>query len=95
MGHSFGFRAAEKRELPARLAPYDRRARDGTPGEWTAGRDLNGWRCDPELVVEVTFDHVSNGRIRHSGKEPCPLAPDKPARECGAGQLQRLGTVYR
>jgi ATP-dependent DNA ligase len=69
VGHSSGFSAREKRELPARLKPYETGER-GTaePSRWTAGRDLEWVALRPELVVEITFDHVSDGRIRHGAK---------------------------
>jgi ATP-dependent DNA ligase len=40
----------------------------------------------PELVVEVTFDHTSGGRIRHGAKVQ-RWRDDKPPRECVMGQL--------
>ena len=53
----------------ARLAPYETGERgSGEPSRWTAGRDLEWVALRPELVVEVTFDHVSDGRIRHGAK---------------------------
>ena len=61
VGHSSGFKAAEKREL-----------------EWIELR--------PELVVEVTFDHVSNDRIRH-GTKVSRWREDKDPRECRTEQL--------
>jgi ATP-dependent DNA ligase len=69
VGHSSGFTAKEKRELPAKLAPYETGERgSGEPSRWSAGRDLEWVELRPELVVEVTFDHVSDGRIRHGAK---------------------------
>ncbi len=69
VGHSSGFTAQEKRVLPARLRPYETGERGtGEPSRWTAGRDLEWVALRPELVVEVTFDHVSDGRIRHGAK---------------------------
>jgi ATP-dependent DNA ligase len=69
VGHSSGFTAKEKRELPAKLAPYETGERGaGEPSRWSAGRDLEWVELRPELVVEVTFDHVSDGRIRHGAK---------------------------
>ena len=66
VGHSSGFKAAEKRELPGRLAPYETGERGmGDPSRWNNERELEWVALRPELVVEVTFDHVSNGRIRH------------------------------
>jgi ATP-dependent DNA ligase len=69
VGHTSGFSAKQKRELPKRLAPYETGERgSGDPSRWTAGRELEWVSVRPELVVEVTFDHVSSGRIRHGAK---------------------------
>ena len=69
IGHSSGFTAARKRELVEELRPYETGERgSGDPSRWTQGRDLEWVALRPELVVEVTFDHVSDGRIRHGTK---------------------------
>jgi ATP-dependent DNA ligase len=66
IGHTSGFSAKEKRELVDRLRPLETGER-GTaePSRWTAGRDLEWVALEPVLVVEVTYDHASDGRIRH------------------------------
>jgi ATP-dependent DNA ligase len=46
--------------------------------EWVALR--------PELVVEIDFDHVSAGRIRHGAKLR-RWREDKSPRECTVDQL--------
>src|SRR3954462_5468188 len=87
VGHSSGFSAKEKRELPARLAPYETGERGtGGPSRWSAGRDLEWIALRPELVVEVTFDHVSDTRIRHGAKVQ-RWREDKQPRECTYDQL--------
>jgi ATP-dependent DNA ligase len=87
VGHSSGFKAAEKRELPKTLAPYETGERgSGEPSRWTQGRDLEWVALRPELVVEVSFDHVSNGRIRH-GAKVLRWREDKDPRECLIDQL--------
>ena len=69
VGHSSGFTAKEKRELVATFKPYETGERgSGEPSRWTQGRELEWVKLRPELVVEVTFDHVSGGRIRHGAK---------------------------
>jgi ATP-dependent DNA ligase len=88
VGHTSGFRAKEKRELPGRLAPYETGERGtGDPSRWTAGRELEWITVRPELVVEITFDHVSAGRIRH-GAKILRWREDKPPRECRIEQLE-------
>jgi ATP-dependent DNA ligase len=87
VGHSSGFKAAEKRSLPQTLAPYETGERgSGEPSRWSQGRDLAWVELRPELVVEVTFDHVSNGRIRHGAKVQ-RWREDKDPRECRLDQL--------
>jgi ATP-dependent DNA ligase len=87
VGHSSGFSAKEKRELPGRLAPFETGERGtGDPSRWSSGRDLEWIALRPELVVEVTFDHVSDGRIRHGAKVQ-RWREDKDPRECLVDQL--------
>ena len=87
VGHSSGFSAKEKRELPARLKPYETGERgSGEPSRWSAGRDLEWIALRPELVVEVAFDHMSNGRIRHNAKV-LRWRDDKPPEACTLDQL--------
>ena len=89
VGHTSGFRAAEKRELPARLAPYETGRRGtGEPSRWANERDLEWIELRPELVVEVMFDHTSNGRIRH-GAKIARWREDKPPQECRIEQLDQ------
>ncbi|MDQ6751113.1 MAG: ATP-dependent DNA ligase, partial [Actinomycetota bacterium] len=69
VGHTSGFRAREKRDLVATLAPYETGERgSGDPSRWTTDRDLEWVLLRPELVIEVSFDHTSGGRIRHGTK---------------------------
>jgi ATP-dependent DNA ligase len=88
VGHTSGFRAKEKRELPAKLAPYETGERgSGDASRWDAGRELEWITLRPELVVEVSFDHVSAGRIRH-GAKVVRWRDDKEPRECKIEQLE-------
>jgi ATP-dependent DNA ligase len=89
VGHSSGFTAKEKRELVATLKPYETGERGtGEPSRWSAGRDLEWVALRPELVVEVTFDHVSDGRIRHGAKVQ-RWRDDKDAAACTVEQLDQ------
>ncbi len=88
VGHSSGFTAKQKRELVDFLAPYETGERgSGEPSRWSAGRDLGWVELRPELVVEVTFDHVSDGRIRHGAKVQ-RWRDDKGPQDCRVDQLQ-------
>jgi ATP-dependent DNA ligase len=89
VGHSSGFTAKEKRELPAKFAPFETGERgSGEPSRWSAGRDLEWVAMRPELVVEVTFDHVSDNRIRHGAKVQRWREDKRPA-ECTVDQLEQ------
>ncbi len=51
------------------LAAYESGERGSAdPSRWSAGKDLEWIGLRPELVVEIDFDHVSAGRIRHGAK---------------------------
>ncbi len=88
VGHSSGFTAREKRELVATLAPYETGERGtGEPSRWNSARELAWVKLRPELVVEVSFDHVSDGRIRHGAKVQ-RWREDKPPQQCTLDQLE-------
>ena len=87
VGHSSAFKAKEKRDLVGALAPYETGERGtGEPSRWNSARDLAWVKLRPELVVEVTFDHVSDGRIRHGAKVQ-RWREDKSPAECTIDQL--------
>jgi ATP-dependent DNA ligase len=89
VGHSSGFSATEKRSLVDRFAPYETGERgSGEPSRWTQGRDLEWVAMRPELVVEITFDHVSDGRIRHGSKVQ-RWRDDKAPEACTLDQLDQ------
>ena len=88
VGHSSGLRAAEKRALVDRLAPYQTGERGhGDPSRWKSEKDLEWVALRPELVVEITFDHASGGRIRH-GTKILRWREDKPPRDCALSQMR-------
>jgi ATP-dependent DNA ligase len=89
VGHSSGLRASEKRALVGRLAPYETGKRGhGDPSRWQSERELEWIDLRPELVVEVTFDHVSGGRIRH-GTKILRWREDKAPADCKLDQMQQ------
>ncbi len=88
VGHCSGLTASEKRRLVSFLAPFETGERGSAdPSRWSSGRDLEWVALRPELVVEIDFDHVSAGRIRHGAKLR-RWREDKPARECTYDQLR-------
>jgi ATP-dependent DNA ligase len=88
VGHSSGLRAAEKRSLVQKLEPYETGKRGhGDPSRWKNEKELEWIELRPELVVEVTFDHTSGGRIRH-GTKILRWREDKPPLECKLEQMR-------
>jgi ATP-dependent DNA ligase len=87
VGHCSGLSAAEKKRLVGFLADYQSgESGSADPSRWSAGKDLEWVGLRPELVVEIDFDHVSAGRIRHGAKLR-RWRDDKPPRECTFAQL--------
>ena len=77
MGHCAGFTAARKKALVAELAPYASGERgSGEASRWSDGRDLEWVALRPELVAEVSYDHVSDGRNPPRG--PLRALPRRP-----------------
>ncbi len=88
VGHSSGLRASEKRALVDRLTPYETGQRGhGDPSRWKSEKELEWISLRPELVVEVTFDHSSGGRIRH-GTKILRWRDDKAPLDCRLEQMQ-------
>jgi ATP-dependent DNA ligase len=88
VGHCSGLSAAEKRRLVGFFAAYETGQRGSAdPSRWSAGKDLEWVALRPELVVEIDFDHVSAGRIRHGAKLR-RWREDKPPLECAYEQLR-------
>jgi ATP-dependent DNA ligase len=88
VGHSSGLRAAEKRALVDKLAPYETGHRGhGDASRWKSEKELEWIELRPELVVEVRFDHVSGGRIRH-GTRILRWREDKAPRDCLLEQME-------
>ena len=89
VGHSSGFKA-KPRSASCRASSRPTRpasAGSGDPSRWNNERELEWVGLRPELVVEVTFDHVSGGRIRH-GAKISRWREDKRPEECSLAQLE-------
>lgn len=87
VGHCSGLSASEKRRLVGFFAPFETGERGSAdPSRWSAGRDLEWVALRPELVVEIDFDHVAAGRIRHGAKLR-RWREDKDPQECAFAQL--------
>jgi ATP-dependent DNA ligase len=87
VGHCSSFTAKRKRELVGELAPYATgRVLGGEPSRWKSDKELEVNEIRPELVVEVSFDQVSAGRIRHGTKLE-RWRDDKAPESCTIDQL--------
>jgi ATP-dependent DNA ligase len=80
VGVASGFTAARRRELVAELEPLRAEATEGHPwlesahessrlpggtSRWSAGKDMSWEPLRPELVCEVSYDHLQEQRFRH------------------------------
>jgi ATP-dependent DNA ligase len=87
VGHCSGLKPAEKRTLRERLAAYETGSTGhGDASRWKSEKELEWISLRPELVVEVSFDQVSAGRIRH-GTKLLRWRDDKSPRECTIDQM--------
>jgi ATP-dependent DNA ligase len=88
VGHTSGFTAKQKRELPGLLEPYRTGERgSGEPSRWKSDEELVWEGLRPELVVEIAFDHITGNRIRHGAKF-VRWREDKAPLECTLEQLR-------
>jgi ATP-dependent DNA ligase len=58
----------------------------GGPSRWSTKRSSEWIPLDPSLVVEVEYDHFSEGRFRH-GTKLMRFRPDKDPRQCTLAQV--------
>ncbi len=59
----------------------------GGQSRWSQGKDLSWQPLRPELVVEVGYDHLQNGRFRHTAQFR-RWRIDKPPKDCTYAQLE-------
>lgn len=91
VGFTSGLTAADKPELTRRLEALAGGAgftgdAPGGPSRWSDERSSQWTPVSPELVVEVSFDHVSGGRFRH-GTRLVRFRPDKAPSQCRMEQI--------
>jgi ATP-dependent DNA ligase len=92
VGFTSGLAAADKPALTKCLQalvgePGFTGDKPGGPSRWATARSSEWTPLRPEVVVEVSFDHVSGGRFRH-GTRLLRFRQDKNPRQCGMEQLQ-------
>lgn len=61
--------------------------RPGATSRWNRDKDLSFEPLRPELVVEVSYDHMQNTRFRHTAHFQ-RWRPDKPPEDCTYAQLE-------
>lgn len=93
-GHTSSFGAKERRALLELLQPLQGESFGGgrAPGgvsRWSKGRESEWVAVTPELVCEVSFDHMQGERFRHAARFLRWRSGEKSPRECGFDQLQR------
>ena len=92
VGFTSGLSAADKPELTARLEALAGGEgftgdKPGGPSRWSTERSSEWVPLRPEMVVEISFDHVSAGRFRH-GTRLVRFRPDKAPRQCRMEQIR-------
>jgi len=93
VGFTSGFAGIDKAELTARLEalagpPGFTGDAPGGPSRWSTERSAEWRPLRHELVVEVSFDHVSGARFRH-GTGLLRFRPDKAPAQCRMDQLDQ------
>ena len=100
IGFCSAFATAERRTLVAKLqhhaggSGFTGGAPDMAPSRWSRDpdKDRSYVALAPKLVLEVAFDQVTSGRIRH-GTKPLRWRTDKPPQQCTTQQLETAGSV--
>jgi ATP-dependent DNA ligase len=92
VGHTSSFDAAERRAILEQLQPlvggdsFGQGRTPGGPSRWQRSADSAWTSVIPELVCEVSFDHLQSGRFRHASRF-LRWRPDKDPRSCNFDQL--------
>jgi ATP-dependent DNA ligase len=59
----------------------------GAPSRWNNGKETPWTALKPKLVVEISYDHFTDGRFRH-GTKILRWRSDKSAKKCDFAQLE-------
>ena len=99
VGFTSSLSAAERAKLTPKLeklrrAPGFTGRAPGGPSRWSTERSGEWEPLKPELVVEVSFDHFSQGRFRH-GTRFLRWRPDKAPAQCTMDQLKRPRAINK
>lgn len=93
VGYCSALNAARKAEAKERVTPLMKGEgftgnAPGGPSRWRSEASAEWEPLQPALVVEVQYDHFSQGRFRH-GTRFLRWRPDKDPRQCRLNQVQR------
>jgi ATP-dependent DNA ligase len=93
VGFTSSLRSDEKKAITAKLekliaAPGFTGNKPGGPSRWSTKRSAEWKPLKPRLVVEVCYDHFSDGRFRH-GTRLIRWRPDKTPRQCTMDQVHQ------
>jgi ATP-dependent DNA ligase len=92
VGFTSSFSAQERRALTPKLetlrgGPGFTGRAPGGPSRWSTERSGEWEALKPSLVVEVSYDHFSQGRFRH-GAKLLRWRPDKAPKQCTMHQVE-------
>ena len=92
VGFTSSLSADKKRNLTQKLQaliqpPGFTGSKPGGPSRWSTRRSAQWEPLKPKLVVEVCYDHFSEGRFRH-GTKFMRWRPDKAPRQCTMKQVR-------
>jgi ATP-dependent DNA ligase len=93
IGFTSSLNSEEKKALTGRLEkliapPGFTGDKPGGPSRWSTKRSAQWQPLKPKLVVEICYDHFSEGRFRH-GTRLLRWRPDKTPRQCTMDQLRQ------
>ena len=93
VGFTSGIAKADKPSLTKELKglvrePGSTGKAPGAPSRWSTERSTQWEPLAPKLVVEVSFDHVTQDRFRH-GTKLVRFRHDKSPKQCTMEQLRR------
>ena len=93
VGFTSSFKSEEKKAITAKLetliaAPGFTGDKPGGPSRWSRKRSAEWKPLKPRLVIEVCYDHFSDGRFRH-GTRLIRWRPDKAPQQCTMDQVRQ------
>jgi len=93
VGHTASFSAEERVAVLKKLKPlvggdsFGEGRTPGAPSRWTGAKNLDWTQVRPELVCEVSFEKLQNGRFRHAARF-LRWRTDKDPADCDFAQLE-------